>query len=80
MSLHQGWGHLSDGDSKGWRQLYQDALFEVDMSKLPAKIDMASNAVQAKLRRVAELREDSSQRNDLLDALQTLEALRRGRP
>jgi hypothetical protein len=69
-----------DGESKDWNQLYKDALLEVDGSKLAERIELASNAVQARLREIVELADDSRQRNDLMDALRTLQALRREIP
>lgn len=69
-----------DGESKDWNQLYQDALLEVDGSKLAERIDLASNAVQARLRELAGIPDDSRQRDILMDALRTLQALRREIP
>ena len=71
---------LVDGESKDWNQLYQDALLEVDGSKLAQRIDLASNAVQARLRELGGIPDDSRQRVVLMDALRTLQALRREIP
>jgi hypothetical protein len=69
-----------DSESKDWNQLYQDALLEADGSKLPERIDLAFNAVQARLRELAGLPDDSRQRGVLMDALRTLQTLRREIP
>lgn len=69
-----------DNESKDWNQLYQDALLEVDGSKLAERIDLASNAVEARLQELARHIDDSRQRDVLMDALRTLEALRREIP
>ena len=69
-----------DNESKDWNQLYQDALLEVDGSKLAERIDLASNAVEARLQVLARHIDDSRQRDVLMDALRTLEALRREIP
>ncbi|MGH9513889.1 MAG: hypothetical protein ACRD2U_17315 [Terriglobales bacterium] len=65
---------LGHNDNADWIPLYQDALIETDLSILPAKIELAANAVQASLERFAH---DSRERDVLLDALRTLQALRR---
>jgi hypothetical protein len=69
-----------DSESKDWNQLYQNALLEVDGSKLAERIDLASNAVEARLRELTGLVDDSRQREVLMDALRTLQALRREIP
>ncbi len=71
---------LEDSESKDWNQLYQEALLELDGSKLAERIDLASNAVEARLRELRGSVDDSRQRNILIDALQTLQALRREIP
>jgi hypothetical protein len=68
---------LNDNDSKDWRQLYQDALLETSLSKLPERIDLASGAVQARLQELVGSHDDSRERDILMDALRTLGALRR---
>jgi hypothetical protein len=68
---------LDNAESKDWRQLYQAALIEADLSKLPERIEAASSAVQTRLRELVGLRDDSRQRDLLMDALRTLQALRR---
>lgn len=68
---------MVDNESKDWQQLYQDALFEADLSKLPQRIDLASNAVLAKMRDLATSPNDSRERDILMDALRTLRTLRR---
>jgi hypothetical protein len=70
---------LSDSETKDWRVLYQEALFEIDMEKLPARVELATKAVETRMRQLAESR-DLTDRDDLMDALQTLRALRLGRP
>jgi hypothetical protein len=69
-----------DNESKDWNQLYQDALLEVDGSKLAERIDLASNAVEARLQELARHIDDSRQRDILMDALRTLQTLRREIP
>ena len=66
-----------DNENKDWNQLYQEALLELDGAKLAERIDLAANAVEARLRELAGLVDDSRQRNILMDALRTLETLRR---
>jgi hypothetical protein len=68
------------GETKDWNQLYQDVLLEVDSSKLAERIGLASNAIEARLRELAGLADNSRQRDVLIDALQTLQALRREIP
>jgi hypothetical protein len=70
---------LNDYDSKDWRQLYQAALLEPDVSKLPERIELASSAVKAKLQGLTGAG-DSFEREILMDALRTLRTLRQERP
>lgn len=69
-----------DSESKDWNQLYQDALLELDGSKLAHKIDLASSAIQARLRELGGARDETEQRKILTDALLTLQALSREIP
>ncbi len=39
---------LSDSETKDWRVLYQEALFEIDMEKLPARVELATKAVETR--------------------------------
>jgi len=41
-------GSFSSLDSGAWRKLYRAALFEVDQTKLPARIAQAEKALCAK--------------------------------
>ena len=66
-----------DNENKDWNQLYQEALLELDGAKLAERIDLAVNAIEARLRELTGLVDDSRQRNILMDALRTLETLRR---
>jgi hypothetical protein len=71
---------VDDGENKDWNRLYQDALLEVDGSKLEDKIVLASTAIEARLRELAKARDESRERDVLIDALQILQTLRREIP
>jgi hypothetical protein len=59
-----------------WQKLYEAAILEVDLAKLPDRIEKAKNAI---LTRVLELRcdEENSEMNRLNDALNMLDDLLR---
>jgi hypothetical protein len=42
---------VDDGENKDWNRLYQDALLEVDGSKLEDKIVLASTAIRSAIAR-----------------------------
>jgi hypothetical protein len=71
---------MSGIGNKDWRELYQDALLETDLSRLPERVELASEALQKNLRALTGSPEDFRQRDILLDALRTLHALRREKP
>ena len=57
-----------------WRKLYESAILELDLAKLPDRIEQAKKAI---LTRVLELRcdEENSELNRLKDALNVLDDL-----
>jgi len=60
-----------------WKQVYQDALFEVDQTRLRPKLEAALRAVQD---RMFEVRSDPTDRRELMeleDAKRTLVFLRK---
>ena len=64
-------------DLKCWKHTYMAALFEIDKSKLPERIDDAENAVVLRIRELFQTRgENLSERRALEAALCALRALR----
>ena len=59
-----------------WKQVYQDALFELDPTRLKPKLEVALNTVKDRL---FELRSDPTNRRELVElefAKRTIEFLR----
>src|SRR5438309_7893435 len=64
-------------DSRYWRQLYRAALFEIEESKLPARIAEAERAVVLRARELFRAAGDNGEETEALDhALYALHALR----
>jgi hypothetical protein len=60
-----------------WKQVYQDALFELDQTRLKPKLEAALKAVQDRL---LEVRSDPADRRELMkleDAKRTIAFLRK---
>jgi len=60
-----------------WKQVYQDALFEIDQTRLRPKLEAALKAVQD---RIFEVRSDPTDRRELIeleDAKRTIVFLRK---
>jgi hypothetical protein len=60
-----------------WKQVYQDALFEIDQTRLRSKLEAALKAVQD---RMFEVRSDPTDRRELMeleDAKRTIVFLRK---
>jgi hypothetical protein len=60
-----------------WKQVYQDALFEIDKARLRPKLEAALKAVQD---RMFEVRSDPTERRELMeleDAKRTIVFLRK---
>jgi hypothetical protein len=53
-----------DNNQSVWKQIYQDALFEVDQTRLRPKLEAALKAVQD---RMFEVRSDPTDRRELRD-------------
>ena len=51
--------------TKGWQELYQDALLESDSGRLPALLDEAENAIQLRLITLSANSEETREWNDL---------------
>jgi hypothetical protein len=58
-----------------WRALYRAALLELDPGKLPERIERAESAIRTSLN--AHPNADSTEYQDLLDAVANLRVLRR---
>jgi hypothetical protein len=70
-------GISNSPDSKYWRQLYRAALFEIDDSKLPARIAEAEKAVVLRARELFKAAGDNKEEIEALDhAMYALHALR----
>src|SRR5438128_11689590 len=64
-------------DSRYWRQLYRSALFEVEESKLPARIAEAEKAVVLRARELFQAAGDNGAATDAADqVIYALHALR----
>jgi len=62
-----------------WKQFYQDALFELDPTRLKPKLEAALNTVEERLFWLFELRSDPTRRRELVElefAKRTIEFLR----
>lgn len=69
----------SGGNSQDWTQLYHAALLELDPTKLPERIKVAQQAVEARISLV--IRQPNSQElRALEDALRNLRSLGRQFP
>ena len=63
--------------SKYWRQLYRAALFEIEESKLPARIAEAEKAAVLRARELFQAGGDNGEETEALDyAMYALHALR----
>lgn len=60
-----------------WESAYRSAILETDATKLIAKIDLARTAVCASLLELDASGEHGAERQRLIDALRTLELIRR---
>jgi hypothetical protein len=64
-------------NQSAWKQVYQDALFELDQTRLKPKLEVAFKAVQDRL---LEVRSDPTDRRELMeleDAKRTIGFLRK---
>ena len=63
--------------STNWRQLYRAAILELDPSKLPVRIEEASNALIVRARELFhEAGDNGEETENLSDAMYALRALR----
>ena len=69
---------MSNLEGENWLDLYRAAILELDHEKLPAMVEKAYTVVQSRLRQVWQDGNDPVESQKLMDALQTLEVLRRG--
>ena len=66
-----------------WQSVFRDALLEIDVQKLSARVTAAESAIQKRLQAVLDGADHAQERQALLDALATLDFLKRdnrGRP
>ena len=64
-------------DGRYWRQLYRAALFEIEESRLPARIAEAERAVVLRARELFQAAGENGEETEALDhALYALHALR----
>ncbi len=64
-------------DSRNWRQMYRVALFEINDSKLPARIAEAEKALVLRARELFQAAGDNGEETAALDqAMYALHALR----
>ena len=68
---------MSASNQRIWTDLYRDALLEVDLAKLPMRIEEAMQAIQNKLREIQQDGNNQAERQALEDALQNLRVLQR---
>ena len=59
-------------DSRYWRQLYRAALFEIEESKLPARIAEAEKAVVPRERELFQAAGDNGEETEAMYALHAL--------
>jgi hypothetical protein len=70
-------GISNSPDSRYWRQQYRAALFEIEESKLPARIAEAEKAVVLRARDLFQAAGDNGEETEALDhAMYALHALR----
>ena len=70
-------GISNSPDSRYWRQMYRAALFEIEDSKLPARIAEAEKAVASRARELSQAAGDNREETEALDhAIHALHALR----
>jgi putative heme degradation protein len=70
-------GISNSQDSRYWRQMYRAALFEIQESKLPARIAEAEKAVVLRARELFKAAGDNREETEALDrAMHALHALR----
>jgi len=70
-------GICNSPDSRYWRQTYRAALFEIQASKLPARIAEAEKAVVLRARELFQATGDNGEETEALDhAMYALHALR----
>ncbi len=63
-------------DSRAWRELYKAALFEVDKTKLPGRIEQAETALALRARELFHVAGDNIEEGEALDdAMYALHAL-----
>lgn len=68
---------MTEATTTSWRDLYLAALFSLDDSEIPAKIEAAEKAIRARAHELFELRTDSIEEGAALhDATYALAALR----
>ncbi len=64
-------------DNRSWRELYRDAILEVDRSLLPERIAAAQEALSARARELFDAEGDNIEEEHALDdAMYALKALR----
>ena len=70
-------GISNSPDSRYWRQQYRDALFEIEESKLRARIAEAENAVALRARELFQAAGNNGEETEALDcAMYALHVLR----
>jgi hypothetical protein len=69
-------GRSESLDSRAWRELYQAALFEVDKTKLPGRIEQAEATLALRARELFHAAGDNIEEGEALDdAMYALHAL-----
>ena len=70
-------GNPNSPDGRYWRQMYRAALFEIEESKLPARIAEAEKAVVLRARELFQAAGHNGEETEALDyAMYALHALR----
>ena len=63
--------------SQDWEAVYRAAVLEMDLEKMPQKIDLAVAVLTGRLRESSSSPRDKMEKGRIEDALRTLEIIRR---
>jgi hypothetical protein len=63
--------------SQDWEAVYRAAVLELDLEKMPEKIDLAVSVLTGRLRETSSSPKDKMEKGRIEDALRTLDIIRR---